>query len=218
MQYRRLGIPSVDGLIGRGVFYGYGMTEAQALGGESVAVVGGANSAAQAAVHLSRYADRVCMVVRGDSLAETVSEYLLEQIGWLGNIEVRNSTEVIDAGDKHQLRRLVLRNNRDGRVDEVATRALFVLIGSVPRTDWLPASIARDPNGFVLTGTDAPASDGSAYERLALETTLPGVFAAGDVRYGSVKRVAAAVGEGAAAIQQLHRVTGANRPLAVAAR
>jgi thioredoxin reductase (NADPH) len=197
VAYRRLDVPSVDGLVGRGVFYTYGPLEAQALAGRPAAVVGGANSAVQAAIHLAKYASTVRLIVRGPDLASSASEYLLEQLGGLPTIEVLLNSEVVSASDRQQLRSLTVRNRRDGTTSEIETAGAFILIGSVPRTDWLPPEIARDEHGFVLTG-DGP--DG-----LSLETTMRGVFAAGDVRAGSVKRVAAAVGEGAEAVQQLHR-------------
>ena len=210
VAYRRIGIRSIDDLVGRGVFYTYGALEAQALAGQPAAVVGGANSAVQAAVHLARWARGVTLIVRGEDLASSASEYLLEQLGGFSNVEVLLSSEVVGAGDARQLRSLSVRNKRDGTVREVEAAGVFILIGSVPRTDWLPPEIARDDHGFVLTGTDAG--------RPPLETTMPGVFAAGDVRSGSVKRVAAAVGEGAEAIQQLHRIHAAGAEIAARSR
>jgi thioredoxin reductase (NADPH) len=205
VAYRRLGIPSVEGLAGRGVFYDAGATEAQAMAGEPVAVVGGGNSAAQAAVHLARYARSVSLLVREGSLAGSISEYLLEQLGALPNVDVRLETEVLGARDAHRLQTLVLRDKVTGTVIEREATALFILIGSAPRTDWLPTDIARDEQGFVLTGDDAPPAAEPGTVRLSLETTMPGVFAVGDVRHGSIKRVAVAVGEGATASQQVQR-------------
>lgn len=202
--YRRLGVASVENLVGRGVFYGAGATEAQAMAGEPVAVVGGGNSAAQAAVHLARYASSVRLLVRGGSLEESVSDYLRQQLGALPNAEVRLNTEVIGARGGHHLRRLVLREKGSEMVAVVDATALFVVIGAAPRTDWLPPEIARDERGYVLTGDEAPGGP-VASVRLPLETTMPGVFAAGDVRRGSIKRVATAVGDGAAAIQEVLR-------------
>ena len=205
VAYRRIGIPSVDRLVGRGVFYGYGAAEAQALEGESVAIVGGANSAAQAAAHLARYARQVRLIIRGPSLSGSASEYLVEQVASLGNVVVHPNTEVVEARGRHQLRSLVLRDKEAGTETEHEGAGLFILIGATPRTDWLPAAIARDEKGYVLTGDDVPSAGGPEFRQLPLETTAPGIFAAGDVRHGSVKRVAAAVGEGAAAIPQVLR-------------
>jgi thioredoxin reductase (NADPH) len=209
-SYRRIGIPSVEGLVGRGVFYGSGATEARAMAGEPVALVGGGNSAAQSAIHLARYARKVTVLVRAPSLAGSVSEYLLEQLNDLPNVEVRLSSEIVEARDQQRLRSLVIRDNTTGTIAEREATGLFLLIGAEPRTEWLPAGIARDERGFVLTGEDVPSDDG--HTRLPLETTMPGVFAAGDVRYGSIKRVAAAVGEGAAASQQVQRYRSAASP------
>jgi thioredoxin reductase (NADPH) len=204
-DYRRIGVDSVDRLVGRGVFYGYGATEAQAMAGVDAAVVGGANSAVQAALHVARYARSVHLVVRGSSLAETASEYLVTQLDGLPNLTVHLDTEVVEAGDEPRLGAIKLRNRRTGDVTSTAVSGLFIMIGAVPRTDWLPAEIARDARGFVLTGDDGPRVDLPDQFRLPFETTMPGVFALGDVRSGSVKRIAAAVGEGSAAVQQVHR-------------
>jgi thioredoxin reductase (NADPH) len=214
VKYRRIDVPSVERLVGRGVFYTYGSIEAQALEGQPAAVVGGGNSAAQAAAHLARYASRVVMLVRSE-LSGSVSDYLIEQLNGLPNVEIRLNTEVVAAGDAHQLRRITVRSRADGSESELEVAGMFVMIGSVPRTDWLPDEVARDRKGFVLTGPEAGGGS-----RLAFETAMPGVFAAGDVRSGSVKRVAAAVGEGAQAIQQLHqyRATAAGEPVAAGAR
>lgn len=209
-SYRRIGIPSVEGLVGRGVFYGSGATEARAMAGEPVALVGGGNSAAQSAIHLARYASNVTVLVRGPSLAGSVSEYLLEQLNDLPNVEVRLSSEIVEARDHQRLRSLVIRDTAAGTIDERDATGLFLLIGAEPQTEWLPAEIARDERGFVLTGEDVPSADG--HTRLPLETTMAGVFAAGDVRHGSIKRVAAAVGEGAAASQQVQRYRSAASP------
>lgn len=208
LAYRRMGLPSVERLVGRGVFYGSGATEAQAMAGQPVAVIGGANSAAEAAIHLAKYADSVTVLVRGRSLTGSVSEYLIEQLGDLSNVHVRVDTEVVDAGDERRLRSLFLRRRSNGDGDELDTTALFILIGAAPRTDWLPAAIQRDQRGYVLTGRDAPPTGGRDGHRRALETTMSGVFAVGDVRHGSTKRIAAAVGEGAMAIRQIVGETG----------
>lgn len=204
-SYRRIGIPSVEGLIGHGVFYGSGATEAQAMAGESVAVVGGGNSAAQSAIHLARYAGRVSVLVRGPSLAGSVSEYLIDQLNDLANVDVHLNAEILEARDGDRLRSLLIRDNAAGAILELEAMGLFLLIGAEPHTEWLPAGVARDERGFVLTGDDAPSAVDRGRVRLPFETTMPGVFAAGDVRHGSIKRVAAAVGEGATASQQVQR-------------
>jgi thioredoxin reductase (NADPH) len=202
-DYRRIGVESVDRLVGRGVFYGYGALEAQAMAGADAAVVGGANSAVQAAIHVARYARSVMLVVRGSTL--DASDYLVTQLDGLSDLTVHLDSEVIDASDDQRLRSIGLRNRTTGDVVEKDVSGLFVMIGAVPRTDWLPPAIARDERGFVLTGDDGPRVERPDQFRLPFETTMPGVFALGDVRSGSVKRIAAAVGEGSAAVQQVHR-------------
>ena len=205
VDYRRIGVSNVDRLVGRGVFYGYGAADAQALSGADVAVVGGANSAVQAAVHLARHARSVHLVVRGGSLMDTASDYLVDELGALPNATIHLNCEVVDAMDEHQLRSITIRDRTSGETTEVEVSGLFILIGGAPRTDWLPPDLARDGKEFVLTGDDGPPVEWPGRMRLPYETTLPGVFAAGDVRSGSVKRVAAAVGEGSAAVQQVIR-------------
>ena len=208
-SYRRLGVPSLEALLGAGVFYGAAVTEARAMAGREVYVVGGANSAGQAAVHLSRYASRVTLVVRGWSLTDSMSDYLVREIGSTPNVDVRLNTRVVGGGGEGRLRELVLEDSALGSVETVPAAALFVLIGAEPRTGWLPEEIVRDGRGFVLTGEDLQREGlpGRSLERvpMPLETSVPGVFAVGDVRYGSVKRVASAVGEGSIAIQMVHR-------------
>ena len=205
VDYRRIGVPSVDRLIGRGVFYGYSAADAQAMSGVDVAIVGGANSAVQAAAHLARHARFVHLIVRGTTLANSASDYLVEQIDALPNVTVHLDSEIAEASDEQQLRFVVVRDRTSGDTRELAVAGLFVMIGAVPRTDWLPAELARDDKGFVLTGEDGPPVQAPEQFRLPYETTIPGVFALGDVRSGSVKRVAAAVGEGSAAVQQVIR-------------
>jgi thioredoxin reductase (NADPH) len=210
VSYRRLGIPSLDALTGAGVFYGAATTEATAMKDQDVFVVGGANSAGQAAVHLARYAARVTLLVRGPSLTESMSEYLIKEITGTANIAVRPNTVVTDGGGTGRLQSLTLQDRLSGMTQTVPAAAVFVLIGAEPRTEWLPGSIARDRWGFLLTGSDLLAGghppDGWPLPRppTLLETSLPGVFAAGDVRAGSVKRVASAVGEGSIAIRLIH--------------
>ena len=204
VSYRRLGVPDLEALTGSGVFYGASIAEARGLEGQDVYVLGGGNSAGQAAMHLARYARRVTIVVRGPTLASSMSHYLIHQIDAASNIEVRFGWEVVGGGGEGHLEELVLaRRDTDERVT-VPAGGLFVLIGAHPHTDWLPPGIARDDWGFVLTGGSAgTGSDGHAAS--AFETTMPGVYAAGDVRHGSMKRVGAAVGEGAGVIQEVYR-------------
>jgi thioredoxin reductase (NADPH) len=209
-SYRRLGIPGLEELVGAGVFYGAAVSEAHAMKGQEVYVVGGANAAGQAAMHLSKYASRVTLLVRGRSLSTSMSDYLIKEIGAAENIEVRFNTWVIDGGGEGRLERLVLNNSASGLTDTVPAAALFVLIGADPHTDWLPREIERDRRGFIVTGSDllrnGGAPEGWPLRRspLLMETSMPGVFAVGDVRSGSVRRVASAVGAGAIAIQSVH--------------
>jgi thioredoxin reductase (NADPH) len=210
VRYSRLGVESLEALVGAGVFYGAAVSEARAMAGEDVGVVGGANSAGQAALHLARYANTVTLVVRGDSLERSMSQYLIEEIGATENIVVRPGTRVVGGGGPGRLDHVIL-EGAGGVQETLATSAVFVLVGAHPRTDWLPAAISRDEHGFVLVGADAAASGSWPLERppLQLETSMPGVFAVGDVRSGSVKRVASAVGDGAVVVQQVHQFLGA---------
>ena len=194
VTYRRLGIPSLEELVGKGVFYGSSPSDSRQFTGGDVFVVGGANSAGQAAVHLSRYARSVTMLCRGDSLAASMSQYLIEEIEARETIEVRLRTVAVGGGGEGRLEHLTLRSGAGG-TETVHADGLFVLIGAEPKTDWLPSEIARDEHGFVLTGHGGHM----------FETSVPGVFAIGDVRAGSVKRVASAVGEGSVVIHQVHR-------------
>jgi thioredoxin reductase (NADPH) len=209
-SYRRLDVPSLEALIGNGVFYGGPTSEASALTGRDVYIVGGANSAGQAALHLARYARTVTMVVRADSLRAGMSEYLVRQIEATDNIDVRLGYRVVGGGGEGRLEQLVLRDIGSETETAVDANALFLLIGAQPNTEWLPPEIERDKQGFVLTGADVSARRASPLDRGAslLETSVPGVFAAGDVRHGAVKRVASAVGEGSIAIQLLHEYFG----------
>jgi thioredoxin reductase len=211
--YQRLGIPRLEALQGRGVFYGAAVSEAPAMRGRNVFVAGGGNSAGQTALYLAKWADRVTVLVRGESLADSMSDYLIRQIGSAPNVDVCYRVQVADGtgtgtGTGH-LQSLVLQGTASGARRSVPAGALFVLIGSHPRTQWLGDSVARDRRGFILTGPDLPAGTGHRWPPgrppMPLETSLPGVFAAGDVRRGSVKRVASAVGEGAATIPLVHR-------------
>jgi thioredoxin reductase len=211
VAYRRLGIPALEDLQGRGVFYGAAVSEAPAMRGRNVFVVGGGNSAGQAALHLAKWAKKVTILVRAPSLAASMSDYLIRQIGAAPNVDVCHHVQVAGGtgtGGGH-LQSLVLEHTASGARRAVPAEALFVLIGAQPRTEWLGEAVVRDRWGFIRTGGDLPA--GTRARRpatrppLPLETSLPGVFAAGDVRRGSVKRVASAVGEGAATIPLVHR-------------
>jgi thioredoxin reductase (NADPH) len=206
-RYQRLGIPGLEALVGSGVFYGGGVTEAQAMGGEHVYVIGAGNSAGQAAIHLAKHAKCVTMLVRGGALGASMSDYLVRAIEAHPTIDVQLHTAVIDGQGAGRLESLVLRNQATGEPRTVPAAALFVLIGAKPHTQWLPTSIQRDSHGFILTGQDVVTAGGEGPVRppLPLETSLPGVFAAGDVRHGSIKRVASAVGEGGISIQLVHR-------------
>jgi thioredoxin reductase (NADPH) len=209
-RYRRLGVPALEALVGRGVFYGAAVTEATAVTGQEVFVVGGGNSAGQAVIHLARHARLVTLLVRGSSLARTMSDYLIREIEELPNVVVRVDAQVVGGHGDAQLEALDVVVGRDAAAETVPAAALFVLIGARPRSDWLPQGLARDGQGFVLTGRDlvreGALPEGWPLDRppLLAETSLPGVFAAGDVRYGSMKRVAAAVGEGSTAVRLVH--------------
>ena len=209
VDYRRIGVPSLERLVGAGVFYGAAGVEASAMAGEEVCVVGGANSAGQAALHLAGYASRVALLVRGDSLAAGMSDYLIRQIEATPNVEVRLGTHVVEGHGEVHLEALMVEDVGTGEREDVAAAALFLMIGAEPRTEWLGETIRRDDRGFVLTGRDVPR-EGWPSDRppLPFETSVPGVFAAGDVRYGSVKRVAGAVGEGSVAVGSVHRYLG----------
>jgi thioredoxin reductase (NADPH) len=207
IEYRRLGIPELDALAGTGVFYGASVSEARAHTGQEVYVVGGGNSAGQAAVHLARYAARVTVLVRRASLTETMSRYLIDEIEAAENIEVRPHTEVTRGAGDGALKSLELRDCRSGRLESVPAAALFLMIGAQPHTEWLPESICRDERGYLLTGSDLPEGDWPLERpQLMLETSMPGVFAVGDARRGSTKRVASAVGEGSVVIEQVHQL------------
>ncbi|MCF6746644.1 pyridine nucleotide-disulfide oxidoreductase [Blastococcus sp. KM273128] len=206
--YRRLDVPALEALHGAGVFYGAAASEAPLVAGKEVFIVGGANSAGQAAIHLAGYADRVTLVVRAGSLEAGMSHYLVHQVRETPNIEVRTGTEVVDGGGDGWLDHLVLRDRATGAEEKVDAYALFLMIGAQPHTAWLPPHLERDPAGFVVTGAELGDAGIDALGRrpLPLETSIPGVLAAGDVRHGSVKRVASAVGEGGIAIQHVHRL------------
>jgi thioredoxin reductase (NADPH) len=210
-SYRRLGVPTLEALTGAGVFYGGPAAEAHALTGKDVFIAGGGNSAGQAALHLARYARRVTLLVRGASLDAGMSHYLTHELRATPSVDVRTDTTVVGGGGDGRLQQLVLRDAATGGEETVAADALFALIGARPHTDWLAAEIARDGNGFLCTGDDVASDHGWPLERrpMALETSMPAVLAAGDVRHGSVKRVASAVGEGSVAVQLVHSLFAA---------
>jgi thioredoxin reductase (NADPH) len=210
VSYRKLDVPGAERLQGCGVYYGSAMTEAKSCEGEDVYIVGGANSAGQAAMFFSKYARRVVMLVRGESLSATMSQYLIDQIRKTSNIEIRTHSQVIEVhGDTH-LEAISIRAE-SGDVSRVSTNLLSIFIGAEPNTDWLSGVVERDKRGFILTGADL-LRDGKNPKGWQLqrnpywvESSVPGVFAAGDVRYGSVKRVASGVGEGSIAVQFTHQ-------------
>ncbi|MBD2036783.1 FAD-dependent oxidoreductase [Leptolyngbya sp. FACHB-321] len=214
VSYRKLDVPGMEALTGAGVYYGAAMTEAIACKGEDVYIVGGANSAGQAAMHFSKYARRVVMLLRGTSLTASMSQYLIDQIASVENIQVCPECSVVEARGNGHLESIVIANAATGTKEAVAAKSLFIFIGATPRTDWLDSLVERDKQGFILTGPDLlrdhPDRDrphGWTLERspFLLETNVPGIFAAGDVRFGSIKRVASGVGEGAIAVQFIHR-------------
>lgn len=208
VSYRRLEAEGIDGLVGRGVYYGANASDAHQCQGEDVYVVGAANSAGQAVLNLGRFARSVTMVVRGEGLEASMSRYLVDRIEAAPNVQVRTHSEVAAcAGDGH-LEHLTLRDRKTGEMDMVDASWLFVFIGASPRTDWLGSKVVRDDHGFVVTGPELAARDHRwtmARPPFPLETSVPGVFAAGDVRLDSMKRVASAVGEGAMAVYLVHR-------------
>jgi thioredoxin reductase (NADPH) len=210
VSYRRLSAAGLDELTGRGVYYGANASEATQCQGEEVYVVGAANSAGQAALNMSRFAKRVVLVVRAASLVSTMSQYLIARLASAPNITVRYGSEVVGAvGDEH-LETITLADRATGATEEVSASWLFIFIGGTPRTEWLGPDVVRDDKGFVVTGQDLMAFDAGSRWPLArppyaLETSVPGVFAAGDVRLDSMKRVASAVGEGAMSVYLVHR-------------
>jgi len=213
VAWNLLPAPGAEALSGRGVYYGAAMTEAMGCRGEDVYLVGAGNSAGQAALYLAEQARRVVMLVRGDSLGARMSQYLVRRLEATANVEVRLGASVSACrGDGH-LEGITIRDEGTGRTEDVPARYLFVFIGAAPRTEWLKGAVALDPRGFVLTGPDLAAGDlaGWPFERAPylLEASVPGVFAAGDVRHESIKRVASAVGEGSVAVHFVHRYLAA---------
>jgi thioredoxin reductase (NADPH) len=210
VAYRLLAGDGLAELTGRGVYYGASVSDARGTEGDDVYIVGAANSAGQAALHLAQFAKRVVMLVRGTSLATSMSHYLVERVMATGNIEVRFRTEVLRGGGSDHLEWLTLVDRQRDEEEQVDANWLYAFIGAQPRTDWLGDAVARDEHGFVLTGPDVAAIDGDAHRwplprpPFQLETNVPGVFAVGDVRRSSMKRVASAVGEGSSVVSNIH--------------
>jgi thioredoxin reductase (NADPH) len=210
VQWRKLDVPGIERLQGAGVYYGAASTEALSCRDEDVYVVGGANSAGQAAIHFARYARNVVMLVRGESLGATMSQYLIRDIEQTPNIRVECGAQVVAVHGEEKLEAISIACTHSGSVDRVPANALFVFIGAAPRTEWLDGFVERDDRGFILTGADVlrqgkrPNGWNVDRDPFLLETSIPGVFAVGDVRHGSIKRVASSVGEGSIAIQFVH--------------
>jgi thioredoxin reductase (NADPH) len=211
VQWRRLDAPGIDRLQGAGVYYGGGSTEALSCKGETIYVVGGANSAGQAAMNFAKYAEQVVMAVRGASLASTMSQYLIDQIKETPNIQVWANASVVEAHGDTRLEEISVLCSDTNKVERVPASSMFIFIGAQPRTDWLGTLVERDERGFLLTGPDlirdGQRPKGWPLDRdpFLLETNVPGLFAVGDVRHGSVKRVASGVGEGSVAVQFIHQ-------------
>ena len=211
VSWRRLNVPGLDRLTGAGVYYGAAQTEALSCKDEDVYIVGGANSAGQAAMYFSKYASHVTMLVRGESLTKSMSQYLIDQIAATPNITVQSHSSVVEAKGETSLEAIAIQNTITGETQIVPATSLFIFIGAVPRTEWLDGVVARDDRGFILTGQDLKHDGhrpkGWTLDRdpFLLETNVPGVFAVGDVRHGSVKRVASGVGEGSICVQFVHQ-------------
>ncbi|WP_370619390.1 FAD-dependent oxidoreductase [Mumia qirimensis] len=206
VSYRRMGVPALEAFSGSGVFYGASVSEAHAMTGRRAVVVGGGNSAGQAVLHLARYCAHVTLSIRSETIEAGMSKYLVDAIAATDNITVRTGTEVVGGGGEGWLENVVVRDRTTGLEDVERADGLFAMIGAQPRTDWLPDAVVRDPRGFVLAGADAAivGTWSRARPPRPYETTLPGVFAVGDLRAGSVKRVASAVGEGSVVVSQVH--------------
>jgi thioredoxin reductase (NADPH) len=211
VQWRRLEAPGIDRLQGAGVYYGGGSTEALSCKGEMVYVVGGANSAGQAAMNFAKYAERVVILIRGESLSSTMSQYLIDQIKETPNIQLWARASVAEVHGQTHLEEISILCSDTGKLERVPASSMFIFIGALPRTDWLAGTVERDERGFILTGGDLllggerPKGWGLDRDPFLLETNVPGIFAVGDVRHGSVKRVASGVGEGSVAVQFIHQ-------------
>jgi thioredoxin reductase (NADPH) len=217
VQWRRLDVPGIDSLVGAGVYYGGTVAEAFFCRGEDIYIVGGANSAGQAAVYFSRYARTVTMLVRGESLSESMSRYLIDQIEATKNIKVRLRTTVVEVHGQEHLESITIFDDAKKERETVPATSLFIFIGALPHTEWLESVVQRDAHGFIFSGPDLPRDESNGHfpkgwaldrDPFWLESSQPGVFVAGDVRHGSVKRVAAGVGEGATAVQFIHQYLG----------
>jgi thioredoxin reductase (NADPH) len=211
VQWRRLEAPGIDKLQGAGVYYGGGTTEALACKDEIIYVVGGANSAGQAAMNFAKYAEKVVVLVRGDGLAATMSQYLIDQIQQTPNIQIWSHASVAEVHGDKRLEEISVLCSDTNKIERVPASSVFIFIGALPRTEWLAGLVERDDRGFILTGPDlirgGERPKGWALDRdpFLLETNVPGIFAVGDVRHGSVKRVASGVGEGSVAVQFIHQ-------------
>ncbi|MGD1855033.1 MAG: FAD-dependent oxidoreductase [Leptolyngbyaceae cyanobacterium] len=207
VAWRRLNVPGVEQFTGAGVYYGAAQTEAKACQDEEVYVVGGANSAGQAAMYFSKYASKVRMLVRGESLIKSMSQYLIDQIAETDNIEVMPFHSVVEAKGGDRLEEILVKDSQSDEIKTFRANSLFIFIGATPSTDWLDGVVQRDQRGFIYSGPDIPNEISWPLERdrFLLETNVPGIFAVGDVRHGSVKRVASGVGEGSICVQFVHR-------------
>jgi thioredoxin reductase (NADPH) len=211
VSWRRLNVPGLDRLTGAGVYYGAAQTEAISCKDEDVYIVGGANSAGQAAMYFSKYARHVTMLVRGESLTKSMSQYLIDQISETPNITLQVHSSVVEAKGETSLEAIAIQNSVTGETQIVPATSLFIFIGAVPRTEWLDGVVERDERGFIKTGPDLkrdghrPKGWTQDRDPYLLETNVPGVFAVGDVRHGSVKRVASGVGEGSICVQFIHQ-------------
>jgi thioredoxin reductase (NADPH) len=217
IEWRRLGVPRIEALVGSGVFYGAAVSESRAMHDQDVFIVGAGNSAGQAALDLAKHARAVTLVARGDNIAKSMSSYLVHAIESTSSVVVRHRTEVVDGAGDGALESLRLADRANDTVDEVPAAALFIMIGGEPHTQWLPDEIARDSGGYLITDRDLLAQPEGHWnydrEPLTLETSMPGVFAAGDVRQGSIKRVASAVGEGATVVRLVHEHLREDKPV-----